>query len=164
MATKTCTRCNKEKSVTGFAQAGNDPRYRRKVCNACRGRADRARNRDKRNAHHRDVRNASPIQSLIWVDSRKEDRKKGRDNDLTKDFIAAEIAKGCSYCGESEIRMTLDRIDNNKGHTMDNVVPACIRCNYTRKDMPYEAWLLVSKGMREAQEEGLFNEWTGRVK
>jgi hypothetical protein len=60
--------------------------------------------------------------------------------------------------------MTLDRIDNDKGHTEDNVVPACIRCNYTRRSMPYEAWLVVAKGMREARERGLFGEWTGRAR
>jgi len=83
---------------------------------------------------------------------------------LTKGFIAEQVAKGCLYCGESEIRMTLDRICNEKGHTQDNVMPACIRCNYTRRDMPHEAWLVVAKGMREAREAGLFNGWTGRVK
>jgi len=60
--------------------------------------------------------------------------------------------------------MTLDRIDNDKGHTQDNVVPACIRCNYARRSMPYEAWLVVAKGMREAREQGLFGDWTGRVR
>jgi hypothetical protein len=100
----------------------------------------------------------------IWEDTRRDDRKKGRENDLTKEFIAAEIAKGCSYCGESKIRMTLDRIDNSKGHTQNNVVPACIRCNYTRRAMPHQAWLVVAKGMREAREANLFGDWTGRCR
>lgn len=100
---------------------------------------------------------------FILIDSRQSDRRKGLANDLTRGFIQALITSGCVYCGETQIRMTLDRIDNDKGHTQDNVVPACIRCNYTRKDMPYEAWLRVARGMREAREAGLFNGWTGRV-
>jgi hypothetical protein len=104
------------------------------------------------------------VVTTIKVDARSSDRKSGLENDLTKEFIAAEIAKGCAYCGESTVRMTLDRIDNTKGHTQDNVVPACIRCNYTRKDMPYEAWLIVAKGMQEARERNLFGGWTGRAK
>lgn len=60
--------------------------------------------------------------------------------------------------------MTLDRIDNDKGHTQDNVVPACIRCNYVRKNMPYEAWIVVAEGMRKAREAGLFEGWSGRVR
>jgi len=109
------------------------------------------------------ARRRDDVVGAIKTDSRASDRKAGRDNDLTREFIAAEISKGCTYCGETEIRMTLDRINNDRGHTQDNVVPACIRCNYTRKNMPYEAWLVVAKGMREAREAGLFNGWTGRV-
>jgi len=59
--------------------------------------------------------------------------------------------------------MTLDRIDDAKGHTADNVVPACIRCNYARRDMPYKAWLVVAKAMRKARALGLFGNWTGAV-
>jgi len=103
-------------------------------------------------------------EKFIYVDSRQADRKASRENDLTKEFILAEIIKGCAYCGEMTIRMTLDRKDNDKGHTQDNVVPACIRCNFTRKNMPYEAWLVIAKGMRQAREAGLFQGWTGRAR
>jgi hypothetical protein len=56
--------------------------------------------------------------------------------------------------------MTIDRIDNEIGHTLSNVVPACIRCNYVRRDMPHEAWLCLVEGMREAVFRGLFGSWT----
>jgi len=55
--------------------------------------------------------------------------------------------------------MTLDRKDNDVGHVKDNVVPACVRCNYTRGDMPFDAWLVVAAGMRQAREKGLFGDW-----
>ena len=100
----------------------------------------------------------------ILCDSRDSDKKKGLENDLTKEFIQAEISNGCFYCGETSLRMTLDRKDNAKGHTKDNVVPACIRCNYTRKDMPFEAWIVLSDGMRQARIKGLFGSWTGRAR
>jgi len=60
--------------------------------------------------------------------------------------------------------MTLDRIDNLKGHSFDNVVPACIRCNYARRNMSYEAWLCLTEGMRRARELDLFKGWTGRTR
>jgi hypothetical protein len=60
--------------------------------------------------------------------------------------------------------MTLDRIDNKRGHSRANVVPACIRCNYARRDMPYAAWLCLAPGLRVALEQGLFGEWTGRCR
>lgn len=58
--------------------------------------------------------------------------------------------------------MTLDRIDNKIGHMMDNVNTSCSRCNYIRKDMPYDAWLFVVKSVREAAELGLFGNWEGQ--
>jgi len=101
---------------------------------------------------------------VIWKDTRAADLKRNRQNDLTKDFIAEQIAKGCSYCGEKDLRMTLDRIDNTLGHLQTNVVPACIRCNYVRKNMPYKAWLVVAQAMKQAREHGLFGNWTGRAR
>jgi hypothetical protein len=103
-------------------------------------------------------------EKLIYWDTRGSDRKHGRKNDLTKEYIAEQIAKGCSYCGEKELRMTLDRIDNNKGHLQTNCVPACIRCNYTRGDMPHEAWVVIARAMKRARKQGLFGKWTGRAR
>lgn len=58
--------------------------------------------------------------------------------------------------------MSLDRIDNLKPHNQNNVNPSCVRCNLTRGDMPYEAWLFISPKIREAREKGLFGDWTRR--
>lgn len=93
--------------------------------------------------------------------SRNNDKKKGRQNDLNRGFIKEMISKGCSYCGHNGGRMTLDRIDNSIGHLKTNVVPACIRCNYVRRDMPYEAWIIIAPSMRKARELGLFGSWDG---
>lgn len=101
---------------------------------------------------------------IIWQDTRKSDAKHNRSNDLTKEFIRGCIQQCCSYCGENKLRMTLDRIDNNKGHIQSNILPACIRCNYARGSMPYEAWILLAPGLKQAREAGLFGEWTGRCR
>jgi hypothetical protein len=104
------------------------------------------------------------VARFIFWEARRMDKRRGMACDLTRVRIAALIAGGCQYCGETELRMTLDRIDNTKGHTLDNVVPACIRCNYARRDMPFDAWLCLTEGMRRAREQGLFKEWTGRTR
>jgi len=57
--------------------------------------------------------------------------------------------------------MTLDRVDNTCGHIQSNVVSACVRCNYMRRDMPYAAWLKLLPMIKQAREEGLFGTWTG---
>lgn len=58
--------------------------------------------------------------------------------------------------------MTLDRIDNTRAHLKDNVVPSCIRCNYIRGSMPYEAWMNIVPSIRQTKELGLFGTWRSR--
>lgn len=125
-------------------------------------RNTKPRNYDKINSYFRRCRTTHP-ERFILQDSRKSDRLKGRENDLDVEFIKDMISRPCSYCGETKIRITLDRKDNSIGHLKSNVVPACIRCNYTKRDMPYEAWLLLTDGMRKARETGVFDNWTGSV-
>jgi hypothetical protein len=172
-STKRCKTCGEVKELSRFYHHGE--KYYRSSCKTCWDKAaQRTRTKNHRNystsahvrADRRKLERAAGQNTDFWiyVDSRKSDRKAGRENDLTREFIREQITKGCSYCGETELRMTLDRIDNTKGHTKDNVVPACIRCNYTRKDMPYAAWLIVAKGMQEARAASLFGAWTGRIR
>src|SRR2546423_9668456 len=100
---------------------------------------------------------------ILW-EARRSDKSRGLLCDLSKSEVEALIANGCSYCGETQLRMTLDRIDNSKGHTLSNVVPACIRCNYARRNMTSEARLCLAEGMRRARELNLFGVWTGRTR
>ncbi len=104
------------------------------------------------------------VARFILREARGSDTLRGQTCELTKAEIEQLITRGCCYCGETELRMTLDRIDNHLGHKRDNVVPACIRCNYARRNMPYEAWLCLRDGMRRARELGLFKDWTGRTR
>lgn len=95
----------------------------------------------------------------ICVQSRSSDRKRGMLNDMTRSFIKNLIQDGCCYCGETSLRMTIDRMDNSLGHVQTNVVPACIRCNLLRRDMPYAAWLILVPAIRQAREQGAFRAW-----
>ena len=104
-----------------------------------------------------------PAHRAKWImyDSRKDDHKKGRKNNLSKEYIENLISRGCSYCGipASGSKMTLDRINNTKGHIKSNVVPSCDDCNRIRGTLPYEAWLLLARGMRKARKLGLLKGW-----
>jgi len=100
------------------------------------------------------------VERWILVDSRRADKLRGFVNDLDATFIKNLIKSGCTYCGETQIRMSLDRKDNEQGHTRENVNPCCVRCNMIRRDMPYRAWLVVAKSIKEARETGLFGSWT----
>ena len=54
---------------------------------------------------------------------------------ITKHWILENIFNGqkCFYCGESDWRkLGADRIDNTKGHTPDNCICSCLKCNAER--------------------------------
>lgn len=54
--------------------------------------------------------------------------------DITIEWMIENIlSKPCVYCGDTK-RIGCDRIDNNRGHTRDNVVPCCIECNTARNN------------------------------
>jgi len=173
-----CKQCGTPKPENEFytnRTAGKE--YRKKVCSTCDNKK-RGKRRVRSYAHRcldplfkqkasawqkkyrSDPKN---VAALIYKDSRKGDKKLGRDNDLDRAWIKETIADGCSYCGETELRMTLDRMDNTKGHTKDNVRAACIRCNFIRRAMPFSAWLCIVNGMREAREQGAFGDWVGSI-
>ena len=52
---------------------------------------------------------------------------------IDKNWIVDNGFTECIYCGETDWRkLGLDRINNSKPHTEDNVVPCCRRCNIIR--------------------------------
>jgi len=119
------------------------------------------RKSDKEAAKQR-LERRNPQFSAKWltIDCRAMDRRRGRQNDLTLDFVASVIVKGCFYCGESgKAIIGLDRIDNSLGHTQANVNPCCRRCNWMRRDMPFEAWMQIVPVVRDIHKKGLFGDW-----
>jgi hypothetical protein len=144
-----CKSCLKERRSVWRAEHPEEYRKQRKAREA-RDSQDRRDNRD--------------TAKFILRDSKGSDRKRGLNNNLTLQDVSDFLSRGCFYCGATDLRMTLDRVDNQQGHLIGNVVPACIRCNYTRRDMPYEAWLVVAQGMKNAREQNLFGSWVGRIK
>ena len=67
---------------------------------------------------------------------RKEDIRKGFDNDLSEEWLRDNITtKSCFYCGTTSRPIGADRIDNSKGHTQENVVPCCKICNKVRNNI-----------------------------
>jgi len=82
-------------------------------------------------------------------------RDKGARNralcfELTLEQFKTLITKPCHYCGSEPIGEYkrhdwellyfngIDRIDNNKGYTANNVVPCCKHCNRAKRDRTYE--------------------------
>ena len=99
---------------------------------------------------------------FIIRDAKKMDKRRGFTNNLTVQAVSALLSVDeCPYCGVSpdEVKMSLDRLDNDRPHTIDNVIACCLTCNFIRRDMPLEAWVLLVPGIREARRRGLLHGW-----
>lgn len=65
---------------------------------------------------------------------RLNDKKHGFVSEISTQYLYNCIKTGsCFYCGDTH-NLGLDRIDNTKGHTIDNVVVCCYECNCARND------------------------------
>lgn len=102
------------------------------------------------------------LEKVLLQDSKRNDKKSGRENNLTVEFIITNILnKPCYYCGNSTIRRSIDRINNSIGHLQSNVINSCIRCNYLRKNMPFELWIKFIPILKTIENLGLFEDWLG---
>lgn len=88
--------------------------------------------------------------ALNWIfdDLKRRAQKRNYVWDLTKEQVKEIILKPCFYCGvkysnnfgdkhgfNGGIKYNgLDRIDNSKGYTLENVVPCCKACNISKND------------------------------
>jgi hypothetical protein len=89
-------------------------------------------------------------------------RQRGLEFDLDLAIVKELLALPCEYCGLNDLMITLDRTENSLGYLKTNVVPACIRCNILKADMPKEAWLRLAPAVKEIACAGVFGSWIGR--
>lgn len=170
---KVCRQCRQKKPLDEMAHRRKKGLLvARSVCRTCHADIKKAaRQADPVGTRARDLQARQRFRYapekrhlVICQDAKRSDRKRGLANDLDHAFVLDLISRGCHHCGETRILMTLDRIDNDIGHVRANVVPACVRCNFLRRDMPHAAWLVVAQGMRQARVQGLFGDWTGQAR
>jgi len=91
--------------------------------------------------------------SRVLCDYRKSAHIKGHLFELSREHIASLVNEDCYYCGakpSNKLRQHnrvityqgIDRLDNTKGYTPDNVVPCCIRCNKMKKALSHDVFVL----------------------
>ena len=83
--------------------------------------------------------------------------RRGHSFELTKEQFKEITQQDCYYCGAKPnqkvgmemlfgeyIHNGIDRVDNNKGYTIDNVVPCCKICNYAKRELTlqeFKGWV-----------------------
>lgn len=94
--------------------------------------------------------------NLIFAHYRKNAEKMNREFSLSKDEFCSFLSSNCAYCGSGPTSVVksrsflkpdfyyngIDRVDNNKGYSIDNCVPCCSICNLMKRSMPVDHFLL----------------------
>lgn len=69
---------------------------------------------------------------------------------LTKEQAYQLFDGVCEYCGSDPTPMNgIDRVDNNRGYTTDNVVSACKKCNLMKLTMIQDIFIAHCKKIAE---------------
>lgn len=157
-----CSCCKKEKELNSENFCSDKNRrhgfsYRCRKCDSSKKDHRRERYKkmptDQKERHkkkNKEYRSDGYGRATCMVSSYKGiDRKKGLDCDIDKYFLVENIfKKECFYCGEKG-KLGCDRIDNEKGHLRDNVVPCCRSCNTTRmNNYSHEEMIIIGDAIR----------------
>ena len=182
---KLCPKCENPKPLSAFPIDRSKSDGLHHLCRTClKARSDEyRRNRTpgqirSRKATEKKYRESERGRELAKGHSRKSTRsvsgrfsgsrsraiRGGKTWMLTKEEYRELLSKSCEYCSGPlpETSTGLDRLDNKKGYSLDNVVPCCTLCNYARRDQftPQEMRKFIGpaiKAVREARAKEVLN-------
>jgi hypothetical protein len=96
------------------------------------------------------------LYNTLYQDYQIKAKQRDIEFDIPKDIFLQEINKNCHYCNQEPSNLKknkskwnpeqilysgLDRVDNNKGYLVDNIVPCCFICNQAKHRLPLEVFL-----------------------
>ena len=119
-------------------------------------------NYDDSNILEENVRNQAKKQIILKISGYRSQDVKNNFFDITKfvnlEYVMELLEKSqmkCYYCKEitkvlyEHVReprqWTLDRIENNQGHNISNVMIACLQCNLRRRCMYHERYVFTKQ-------------------
>lgn len=108
-------------------------RYNKNTC-AYRGRANlHLTYNKKRGAYSREWKVKHPLKpEQVYRTYKYNANLVGREFTLTPEQFIEFLGVSCYYCGENLDAIRLDRVDNSKGYTRENVVSCCPKCNFAK--------------------------------
>lgn len=90
-----------------------------------------------------------------YVAYRAEAKRKGYEFKIEFSSFDNMIHSTCFYCGKessSEESIGIDRVDSNIGYLIDNCVPCCSECNYSKRTRSRESFIGHCKRVVKYQE------------
>lgn len=137
-----CRVCKNNKELSQFTTRGMN------YTNTCIDCSNERASRDyceHETRYHDCVECNDPLhrRTLMMLKTKSQDKLKGRENDLTYDNVKNLLMSCndlCAYCGDNlqhETRnkpnySSIERIDESKGHLIDNCLITCLDCNIKR--------------------------------
>jgi len=73
----------------------------------------------------------------LYYEAKSSARKRDIEFLLTQKQYETFKDKQCFYCGDTIKGVRLDRVDNDLGYIMENIVPCCKICNYMKMALSY---------------------------
>ena len=71
--------------------------------------------------------------SYRWAVFKRQAKRRNHEVDLRRhEFVALASRSTCTYCGGTAEYMGLDRVQNDQGYALGNVVPCCAACNFMK--------------------------------
>ncbi len=113
---KCCSNCNTPKKF-----------IRNTICKGC----DYKLHPEKYEVHKIRVKNYAFTLNGKFLNAKSQAKSRNIPWHINKEQYKALINNTCNYCtGQLPVKgVGLDRIDNNQGYVIDNVVPCCEACN-----------------------------------
>lgn len=144
--TKIYNKCGETKIKDDFHKRAISPDGRNTICKKCNSiyakqkyydESDPVRKEERRIKHYNaEVERGRHLKKKerfrLYKKSAKE---RGYPFQISMEQFMLFWKKPCSYCGDEIETIGLDREDNSKGYSIDNIIPCCKHCNRMKSTM-----------------------------
>jgi hypothetical protein len=120
-------------------------KWSKNVCYPCRREGQKAWDKSLEGRYSKYKRNTK-------YKSKVEDDNTKRVFDITFDEFVIRVKSPCVYCGREAKENDyngLDRVYNDIGYTLDNVVSCCSDCNYCKQEFGFQHFIDLCKRVAE---------------
>jgi len=145
MNTKICKVCKIEKQYSEFHKSKHSLGGVRTTCKECRKEEKKEYNtrdyvieKNKRKYQENKESIRKRLKIYYWTltsqyhEYKKRAKKRNIDFLISKEDCEKYFNTNCYYCNEIISGLGIDRIDNEKGYVLDNIVPCCSKCNFMK--------------------------------